>query len=216
MTITVFIADDHAVLRDGLRALLEATGDIEVIGEAENGRDAVRFVEEHQPDVALMDISMPELNGIEATKQITKNVARTRVVMLSMHEDPEYVFRAFQAGASGYLLKESAGRDVVAAVREAASGKTYVSKPIADMLISTTQAKKPQDESSPLECLTLREREILQMVVEGNSNRDISKALSISVRSVETYRSRIMQKLGVYNVPDLVKLAIRHGITSVN
>ncbi len=216
MTITVFIADDHAVLRDGLRALLETTGDIKVIGEAENGRDAVRFIEEYYPDVALMDISMPELNGIEATKQITKSSSHTKVVILSMHEDPEYVFRAFQAGAFGYLLKESAGRDVVAAVRDAANGKTYVSKPIADMLISTTQVKKSQDEGSPLECLTIREREILQMVVEGNSNRDISEALSLSVRSVETYRSRIMQKLGVYNVPDLVKLAIRHGITYVN
>ncbi len=216
MDITVFLADDHAVLRDGLRALLETTNDIKVVGEADNGREAVRFIEEHQPDVALIDISMPELNGIEVTNQIMRNASRTKVVILSMHDDPEYVFRAFHAGACGYLLKESAGRDVVAAVREVAGGGTYVSKAIADMLVSTTQVKRPQNEVSPLERLTFREREILQLVVEGNSNREIAETLAISVRSVETYRRRIMQKLGVSNVPDLVKLAIRHGITSIH
>jgi DNA-binding NarL/FixJ family response regulator len=214
MSIRVLLADDHAVVRDGLRFLLESQPDIRVIGDAADGRTAVRLVAQLRPDVALMDIAMPELNGIEATGQIRAACPATRVVILSMHSTTEHIFRALQAGALGYLLKESAGAEVVAAVRTAHAGRRYLSQHIAettpDLLATVTAGPHAR---SPLERLSAREREVLQLVVEGQSSAAIAETLALSPKTVETYRSRLMQKLGIGDLPTLVKFAVEHGLT---
>ncbi len=215
MTIAVFIADDHAVVRDGLKLLLQAQPDITVAGEAANGRDALRSIRKLAPDVAVLDIAMPQLNGIEAAAQVREVSPRTRVVILSMHADSEHVFRALQAGAAGFVLKESAGAEVVRAVRAAAAGGSYLSGPVAEMVrdpdLRITSAAGGK---SPLERLSSRERQVLQLVVEGRSSAEIAESLFLSPKTVETYRSRIMQKLGVEDVTGLVKFAVLHGLTS--
>jgi len=214
MPIHVFLADDHAVVRDGLRFLLEAQGDIKVIGDAANGRDAVRQVQQLRPEVVLMDIAMPELNGIEATRQIREACPTTQVVILSMHATSEHIFRALQAGARGYLLKESAGQEVVDAVRAVYAGRRYLSQRIAETVIDDYLRQYPTAEgASPLERLTPREREILQLVAEGKSSAEIAVLLYLSPKTAETYRSRLMRKLGVRDLPSLVKFAIQHGLT---
>ena len=214
MTITVFLADDHTVFRDGLRLLLEADGDIKVIGGAANGREAVRQVEALAPDVVVMDIAMPELNGIEATRQIREACPSAQVIILSMHCTTEHVFQALRAGASGYLPKESAGIEVVNAVHVVHSGHHYLNPKISDGVIDHyLQRREATEGRSPIECLSAREREILQLVVEGKSSAEIASVLSLSPKTVQTYRSRMMQKLGVNNLPSLVKFAVWHGLT---
>jgi len=214
MPIRVFLVDDHAVVRDGLRFLLEAHGDITVIGDASDGHEAVRQVSQLCPDVVLMDIAMAGLNGIEATRQIRKSWPSTRVIILSMYATSEYIFHALQAGANGYLLKDSAGKEVVEAVRAVHAGRRYLSEEISEIMIDDyirhRQASEPK---SPLDLLSPREREILQLVVEGKSSAEIAEILYISPKTVETYRSRLTQKLGVSNLPELVKFAIQHGLT---
>lgn len=210
MSITVLLADDHAVVRDGLSALLQAEGDIHVIGAAGNGRDAVRLAQRLQPRVVVMDIAMPELNGIEATRQIRAANPQTQVVILSIHSTSEHIYRALHAGALGYLLKESAGGEVAAAVRAAAAGTRYLSRKLLEMPLQDYFAPK---ELSPLESLSEREREVLQLTVEGNTAAQVAETLSLSPKTVETYRSRLMQKLGVRDLPALVKFAIQHGLT---
>lgn len=214
MTIRVVLADDHAVVRDGLRLLLTAETDLSVIGEATNGREAVQQVERLQPDVVVMDIGMPELNGIDATLQIRAASPPTQVVILSMHASAEHIVRALQAGALGYLLKESAGREVVAAVRSVHAGRRYVSAQISATMIDgyLAQMSDPQ-QRSPLASLSRREREVLQLVAEGHSSADIGRRLSLSPKTVETYRSRLMHKLGLEDIPSLVKFAVHHGLT---
>lgn len=214
MTITVFIADDHAVVRDGLRSLLEEQPDIEVIGDASNGRDAVSRVAQLCPDVAIVDVAMPELNGIEVAKKISEACTFTRVIMLSMYSTSEHIFRALQSGASGYLLKESAGIEVVNAIREVHAGGRYLSKKISEKGIESYLRQRESIEAkSPLASLSSREREILQLVVEGKSSSEIGDLLHLSQKTVETYRSRLMHKLGVSNLPGLIKFAIQHGLT---
>lgn len=214
MAIRVFLADDHAVMRDGLRLLLESEDGITVAGEAANGRQAVLQVKQLSPDVVVMDIAMPELNGIEATKQIRKTCPSTQVVILSMYATPEHIFRALRAGAKGYLLKESAGKELMESVYAVYAGRQYLSRRISETVIydyeNWLDNATPR---SPLELLSNREREILQSVVEGKSSMDIAKILCLSPKTVETYRSRLMKKLGVSNIPSLVKFAIQHGIT---
>jgi DNA-binding NarL/FixJ family response regulator len=210
MLIKVFLADDHAVVRDGLRLLLEAQHDLRVVGEAATGREAVRLVSAACPDVVLMDIAMPELNGIEAARQVRAACPDTQVVMLSMYSTDEHIARAFQAGAIGYVLKESAGVDVVAAVRAASVGHQYLSPKIARAL-----ADRSHRDISPLDRLSEREREILQLTVEGLSSVQIAQILMLSSKTVETYRSRLMSKLGLHDLPRLVKFAIQHGLTSL-
>lgn len=208
MKIRVFIADDHAVIRDGLRALLEPYFD--VVGSAGNGREAVRLISDCSPDVAIIDIAMPELNGIETTRLLRQKQNAARIVMLSMHHSSEHVFRAFEAGADGYLLKESASDEIVAAVRAVHAGRRYLCReiePIALTLDDNTQG------TSPLASLSAREREVLQLVVEGRSSAEIGHLIHLSPKTVETYRSRLMKKLGVADLPALVRFAVQHGLT---
>jgi DNA-binding NarL/FixJ family response regulator len=213
MAIQVFLADDHAVVRDGLRLLLESQPDIRVIGEAANGRETVRQAQGLCPEVIVMDIAMPELNGIEATWQICEACPNTQVIILSMHSTAEHISRAFEAGALGYVLKESVGAEVVEAVRTVYAGRRYLSQKLADarMKDSRLQRFSPR----PLESLSLREREVLQLIVEGKPNVEIAAMLALSTKTVETYRSRLMHKLGLRDIPSLVKFAIQHGLTSL-
>ncbi|MCX7966374.1 MAG: response regulator transcription factor [Syntrophorhabdaceae bacterium] len=214
--ITVFIADDHAILRDGLRLLLESNEKIKVIGEADNGRDTVRKVKALKPDIVIMDIAMPELDGIEATRQIIELSPKTHVIILSMHSSPEYIHRAMDAGAKGYILKESAGAEIISAVLSCAIGKRYLSKKISEQIIDEyLQQKTKKDKKDLLHQLSPREMEILKLVVEGKSSAEIASIIYISPKTVETYRSRIMQKIGVKDITGLVKFAIRHGITGL-
>ncbi len=216
MSISILIADDHRVVLDGLRLLLETKGDIKVVGEAINGREAVRKARELKPDIVIMDIAMPELNGIEAAGLIGKLSPATRVIILSMHSTTEHITRAFKAGAYSYLLKESTGLELIDAVRTVYAGHRYMSQKISDMLIGV-YAEHPHGNpaETPLESLSPREREILQLVVEGKSSAEIAKIIFLSPKTVETYRSRLMQKLGIKNLPDLIKFAIQKGLTSL-
>jgi DNA-binding NarL/FixJ family response regulator len=214
MPISVFIADDHAVVRDGLRLLLEAQVDIKVVGDAADGRQTVVLVRQLCPDVVVMDIAMPELNGIEATRQIRESCPSTQVVILSMYATTEHIFQALQAGALGYLLKESAAVEVVNAVRAVHAGYRYLCQKIDDIVVdSYMHYRQASKAKSPLESLSPREREILQLVVEGKSSADIASILNLSPKTVETYRSRLMQKLGIKDIPGLVKFAIQHSLT---
>jgi DNA-binding NarL/FixJ family response regulator len=210
MPIEILLVDDHAVMRDGLRLLLETQPDLYVIGEAANGRDAIRQAQKHYPDVLIMDIAMADLNGIEATRQIRALCPNTQVVMLSMYSTEEHVVRALQAGALGYVLKESAGADVIDAVRGAYAGRQYLSPKIV-----AAQLNPRRSSASPLQSLSEREREILQLMVEGHSSVHIASILALSPKTVETYRSRLMHKLGLHDLPSLVKFAIQHGLTSL-
>ena len=215
--IRVLIADDHAVVRDGLCYLLEAQPDLSVVGDAANGREAVARTIQLKPDVVLMDISMPELNGIDATVKIVEAVPEARVIILSMQGTGEYVFRALQAGAQGYLLKDSAGKVVVEAVRAVHGGNRYFSDEITSTLVADyLQHRKGGSEKSPLERLSGREREILQLVVEGKSSAEIGQIFSLSPKTIETYRSRLMAKLGLKDLPSLVKFAVQHGLTTLD
>lgn len=214
MKITVFIADDHAVVRDGLRFMLAAQPDIDVIGDAVDGHDAVHHVGELKPDVVIMDINMPVLNGIEATHQIRKVSPSSQVIILSMYATNEHIFRALQAGVCGYLLKETAGVEVVDAVRTVHAGRRYLSEKISEKMIDDyLRLREDVEARSPLERLSPREREVLQLVVEGKTSAEIAEVLFLSPKTVDTYRSRLMQKLGVHDLPALVKFAIQYGIT---
>jgi len=210
MTIRVLLADDHAVVREGLRALLAANRNICVIGEVANGREAVRCTADLDPDVLVMDISMPDLNGIDAAKIVHARYPRTQIVMLSMHSSSEHVYRAFAAGASAYVLKESAGTEVLAAIESAHAGQRYLSPALGDVSAAFAASAV---RASPLDSLSVRERQVLQLVVEGKTSVAIARIVHLSPKTVETYRSRLMKKLGVPDVPALVKLAIQHGLT---
>lgn len=216
MTIRVFLADDHAVVREGLRAYLDAEPDIEVVGEAGDGQAAVEQITDSLPDVAVIDIGMPGISGIEATEMIDELCPETQMVILSMHSTNEYVFRALQAGASGYVLKESAGRELTKAVRVAREGHHYLSQKISDQVIADyvkqRAAAKPQ---SPLDALSEREKQILVHLVEGATTREIAASLSLATSTINTYRSRLMRKLNLADVASLVRFAIQHGLTEV-
>lgn len=205
--ITVYLVDDQRILREGLRALLELDGSIQVVGEAADGRAALDGILAVQPEVVLMDVTMPDLNGIDAAQILTQKAPQIKVIILSVHSDSEHVYRAFQAGATGYLLKESAGAEVLAAVRAAKQDRRYVSPKIADALALR------RDKRSPFESLSAREREVLQLTVTGSTSAAIAGKLNLSPKTVDTYRSRVMEKLGAQNLPELVRLAIKHGLT---
>lgn len=215
MVITVLIADDHAVMRDGLRLLIKTQKDIRVVGDVANGREAVRQTFQHRPDIVIMDIAMPEMNGIEATRQIQEACPDTQVIILSMHATNEYIFEALQAGARGYLLKESAGAEVIKAIRAVYADHRYLSQTISDKVIDDYIERRMATQESPLTRLSPREREVLQLVVEGKSSAEIADILSLSVKTIETYRGRLMSKLDINDVPSLVKFAIQQGLISL-
>ncbi len=210
--ITVILADDHPVVRDGLCFLLNAQSDIKVIGTADNGHEAVQLAEKLNPNVAVMDIAMPLLNGIEATQQITSSCPHTRVMILSIHFTSVHIQRALQAGAMGYLLKESAGEEVVEAIRTVHEGRRYLSRKIAETVVEDYVRQGGGD---VLEGLSPRERQVLQLIAEGKTSAEAAGILFLSVKTVETYRSRFMQKLGLKDMTALVKFAIQHGIISL-
>lgn len=211
MTIKVLLADDHSVLRDGLQALLQAQEGFAVVAHAQDGREAVRKTAELKPDVVIMDIVMPELDGIEATRLIHASSASTQVVILSMYSTSEHIFRALQAGAKGYLLKESAGAELLAAVRSVHAGRRYLSQKITEAVLDNyVRDHHPTD---PLGKLSSRERQILELVAAGKSTADIAGTLFLSPKTVDTYRSRLMQKLDIDGFAGLVKFAIANGLT---
>jgi two-component system, NarL family, response regulator NreC len=215
MPIRILLADDHTVVRDGLRALLEKQPDMTVVAEASDGRDSIRLAEEQSPDVVVMDIGMPSLNGIEATRRILAANPRTAVVMLSMHQDESYVLRSLKAGAKGYLLKDSLRGDVIDAIRAVAQGRSFFTRKVRRMLQEDyvrQMESRGLDDSYDL--LTDREREVLQMVAEGKSNKEVAGLLNISPTTVETHRAHILQKLGIHSVPELILYAVRKGIVS--
>lgn len=210
MKIRVLLADDHAMMRDGLQALLQAAPDIEITGSVGNGREAVNTAMAVKPDVVIMDVTMPDMNGIEATGLLRDKLPQVRVVMLSMHSSSEHVYRALGAGAAGYLLKESAGEEIVSAVRTTHAGRQYMSRALAGL----DRRAAPRDGiTSPLESLSTRERQVLQLVVEGRSSVEIAALIHLSPKSIDTYRSRLMKKLGITDVTGLVKFAIQQGLT---
>ena len=211
--ITVLLADDHAVVSNGLRLLLDRSGEIQVVGVACDGRTAVAEARRLRPMVVVMDIAMPELNGIDATMEILRILPDTKVVILSMHYSSEHIYRALQAGALGYVLKEAAGTEIVQAVETVASGRRYLSSKITGAAIMDYLREGRQE--GPLESLSPRERQILQLTVEGRSSAEIAATLHLSPKTVDTYRSRLMQKLGIDDLPALVKFAIQNGLTAL-
>lgn len=211
MTIRVLLADDHAVLRDALAALLADEPEVEVVASVGDGRAAVERAVALAPDVAILDVTMPQLNGLEATSQVRERCPATQVVILSMHGEPEHVHRALRAGARGYVLKSAAGTEVAAAVRAVHAGRRYLSAAVAEAALDDYGSADPGRGS--LERLSGREREVLQLVVEGKSSAEAARVLHLSPKTVETYRARLMQKLGVEDLPALVRFAVRHGLT---
>lgn len=211
--IRILLADDHAVMRTGLRLVLERQSDFEVVGEASDGREAVALTQQHKPEVVVMDVTMPNLNGIEAARQVSGSMPNVGIVMLSMHSDEAYVLRALKAGARGYLLKESAESDLIAAIRAVNAGKAFFSPAVSRMLVEdyVRQLQDREIEDS-YELLTTREREILQLIAEGKSNKEIAAILNLSLYTIETHRGNLMEKLNLHTVPELILYAVRKGV----
>ncbi|MBD3415047.1 MAG: response regulator [Candidatus Aminicenantes bacterium] len=211
--ITVLLAEDHTIVRKGLRSLLSQTQGIKVIGEAENGREAVKLVEKHHPELVVMDISMPLLNGLEATRQIKKRFPKTQVLILTVHDNEEYLFEIIKAGASGYIVKKAALEELLMAVQAVSKGETFFSPTVSTKIIKKLLKKKETlEQEPPHSYLTEREREVLQLIAEGYSNKEIAEILFISVKTVEAHRSHIMEKLDLHKAADLTKYAIEHRI----
>lgn len=206
--IRILLADDHAMVRQGFRMILAAQPDMEIVGEAGNGRETVELAEKLHPDVVVMDVAMPELNGIEATRRLAVSAPRTRVLALSMYKDSVYVREILRAGARGYLLKDAIDRDLLSAVRSVASGEGYLSPAVSDAVLSDYR----RHVTEPLDLLSSREREILQMIAEGKTNKEIATALKLSVYTVDSHRGRIMDKLNLHSVGELVRFALRNGL----
>ena len=214
-TIRVLLADDHTLIRAGLRMVVDAEPDLTVVGEANDGREAVALAGKLKPDVVVMDIGMPSLNGIEAARQIRAALPDTQVVMLSMHSDEGYVLRALKAGAKAYLLKDSAEADLARAIRAATAGKSFFSPAVGHVLLEDYMRKLERAGSEDsYELLSPREREILQLVAEGKSSKEIANLLNLSVYTVETHRAKLMQKLSLRSVPEVILYAVRKGIIS--
>jgi two-component system response regulator NreC len=211
--IRVFLVDDHTVVRQGLRRILESDDEIEIVGEAGDGRTAIELVQKLRPHVVVMDVAMPELNGIEATRQILKRVEGAKVLVLSMHGDDVYVRQALKAGARGYLLKDSEDLDLIKAVKAVRAGGSFFSPPVSKVVLSGYLGDKAEGEAEDsVARLTDREREVLQLIAEGKTNKEVAHALSVSVNTVETHRKHIMEKLDLHNTAELVRFAIRTRI----
>lgn len=206
--IRILLADDHAVVRQGFGRILAAQSDMEIVGEAGNGREAVEMAEKLKPEVVVMDVSMPELNGIEATRRLVRSLPYTRVLALSMHKDSVYVREILRAGARGYLLKDSSDQDLIAAVRSLAKGEGYISPAVSGAVLADYR----QHVTDPIDLLTSREREVLQMIAEGQTNKDIAGKLNLSVYTVDAHRGRIMEKLNLHSAGEMVRFAMRNGL----
>jgi len=215
--VKLLLADDHKIVRQGIKKLLEEEPDLQVAGEAANGREAVKKATELKPDVILMDITLSNLNGLEATKQIKKVLPDVKVIMLTMHKNEEYVLQSFQAGASGYILKEGAVEELVSAIRSIHQDQSFLSPSISKTLIDAYLRKMETGKTeTPFDLLTDREREVLQLIAEGYTNREVAKSLFISVKTVEAHRAHIMQKLNIHDIAKLVKYAIQKGLVDLN
>ena len=216
MGIRIILADDHRITREGLVAMLEKQPDLEVIAEAENGRKAVRLAQELSPEIVVMDVTMPDLNGIDATRMITDESRHIKVIALSMYSNKHFVQGMIQAGASGYLLKDCAFEELVHAIHAVASGKKYLSPGIAGIVVEDYLDRMSNNRLSVNPVLTAREREVLQLIAEGMSTKKIASHLNVSVKTVETHRRQIMEKLDIYSVAELTKYAVREGLTSLD
>lgn len=214
MTIRVILVDDHVIVREGLRMVLQSQPDTEVIGEAGDGREALDMIAALHPDVVVMDIAMPNMNGLEATRQITRRYPDVRVVILTMHENQQYLVQIVRAGATGCVLKRSAGTELVSAIDAASRGENYFSPTIATYVVEDYRRLLAEPRTPDGTTLTEREREILQMVAEGRTNREIAEALTLSIKTIQAHRGNIMEKLGAHDRTDLVKYAIRVGMIS--
>jgi two-component system, NarL family, response regulator NreC len=212
MTTTVMLADDHQIVRQGLRAILNAVPEFQLVGEASDGLEAVRLAERLRPDVLVLDLSMPGLDGLEVARQVTKRPPRPRVVVLSMYSDEAYVHKALQAGATAYVLKDAGAEQLVQAIRAAARGQRYFSPPLTADDVEAYLRRVENPAEDPKDALTSREREVLHLTVEGHSGTDIAERLFISPRTVETHRANLMRKLGVRNQKELVRFAIERGL----
>jgi len=206
--IRVLLADDHAMVRKGFRLILEAQPDMAIVGEAGNGRETIEQAESTRPDVIVMDVAMPELNGIEATRRLSTSAPRTRILALSMHKDSVYVREILKAGARGYLLKDSIDSDLVNAVRAVARGDGYLSPAVSDAVLSDYR----RHVTDPVDLLTSREREVLQLIAEGRTNKEIASTLNLSVYTVDAHRGKIMEKLNLHSTGELVRFAVRNGM----
>jgi DNA-binding NarL/FixJ family response regulator len=206
--IRIVLADDHGVVRQGFRRILDAQPDMEIVGEASNGKEALELAAKFTPDVVVMDVAMPELNGIEATRRMAEAAPRTRVLALSMHKDSVYVREILRAGARGYLLKDAVDEDLIAAVRAVSRGEGYLSPGVADAVLTDYR----QHVTDPIDLLTSREREVLQLIAEGKTNKEIATTLNLSVYTVDAHRGRIMEKLNLHSTGELVRFAIRKGL----
>lgn len=209
----VILADDHTLVRAGLRSLLGQLPEVEVVAETGDGREVLALVPQHRPHIVLMDITMPGMNGLEATAQLRKDYPGVKVVILSMHASEEYVLQALRAGAAGYLLKDSATLELALALEAVARGETYLSPPISRQVVENYLRRVGED-VRPLAALTARQREILQLIAEGASTKEIARRLELSVKTVESHRAQLMERLGIHDVAGLVRFAIRHGLVS--
>ena len=215
MSIRIVLADDHRLTREGLLSMLKNEEGMEVVGEATNGREAVKLAQELLPDLVIVDVTMPDLNGIEATRMITSGAGQIRVIALSMYSDKHFLQGMIQAGASGYLLRDCAFEELLSAIRAVVSGNTYLSPAIAGIVVKDYLDRLSTNGSSVSSILTSREREVLQLIAEGMSTKRIAAHLDVSIKTVETHRRQIMVKLGIFSVAELTKYAIREGLTSL-
>ena len=213
---SVLLVEDHTLVRSGIRSLLEGSSEVRVVGEAGDGRRALELCRQLEPEVVLTDVEMRELNGIETTRQIHASHPGIKVIMLSMYSDPQYVFESLRAGALGYVLKDAAFTELLTAIRTVVSGRRYLSPPLADLVMDDyVRRANGQQPMSDLDKLSAREREVLQLVAEGHSSAQVAAMLHISVRTVDTHRFNVMQKLSIHSIAGLTKFAIAHGLTSI-
>jgi len=213
-TLRVVLADDHALVRAGFRSLLEALAGVQVVGEAADGREALRLIGELRPDLALIDIAMPGLNGLEVVGRAAKEQPRTRVIVVSMHAQDEYVRRALVAGAAGYMLKHADGKELEMAIRAVAAGETWLSPSVSKKVVAAYSKNERGGAEDPVEALTGRQREILQLIAEGHSRKEIAQRLQLSVKTVESHRAQLAERLGTRSTAELVRWAVRHGIVA--
>ena len=215
MSIRVLLADDHKILREGIGSLVKGYDDMEVVGEAANGEEAIRMAQEVSPDVVILDISMPDINGIDAARKIRRDAPKVKIIALSMHYDKQFISEMFKAGASGYLIKDTAFDELEHAIRIVMDGKTYINPHVASLVVESLVTQSTPPAPASLSMLTEREREVLQLIAEGKSTRQIASDLSVSAKTIESHRRQVMGKLNIRNVAELTKYAIREGLTSI-